>query len=370
MGHPTSPTERFERKLETARESLSSTRDQYARLEATEPVPEWIIEAIGDYDRELDELDQNLEVSDEDLDLAERTARRVEILRAVLDAFRDRQRSIAEADVERVRRMLAVLESSIDRQEVDAAVESTVDELHRKCSMLDKLLDNGRYGQVLGNERFSPVTLEDSLRELDDELGTELPASAHARVHVEMIEALLEDVHGYLSTLGDRNDDRTAYGDDLREIKSRLSDAERELTDGDSNEPAEGDTTTVDETVWVLLDECIDVHHGVARAAADQQLTAALADAVRETGVSVDCDVDSCVVRGDRTSLLNEFEAVIGAGVERSTATRLARLLAQHDGSVVRTAEATEFDVDAIVDHLPRLYHDGTIADITVTIDR
>lgn len=358
MGRHISSTEQFERALDDARSTLSDARDTYSQLEETATIPEWVIQALGDLEGELEELDQQLEVTESDLALAEQTANRIEILDGVLDAYRQRQRTVATADVDRVREILSSLAEPVREHDLDLDVE----ELERKCSMLEKLLDNGRYAQVLGNERFSPTTLADAISDLDSELAGAVPVSTRARAHVDVVESLLDEIHDYLSELGDRNDDRTAYGGDLKAIKSKVSKTKEKL---EQEEP-----TDLDESSRVLLDECITVHYLASRATADQRLANALAGTVRDGQLDVDCDVESCVNRGDWNTLVSSIEDIVASGSELSTARRLARLLAEHDGSVVRTAEATDFDVETVIENLPQLYRDGDVADITIMFDR
>jgi len=94
-----------------------------------------------------------------------------------------------------------------------------------------------------------------------------------------------------------------------------------------------------------------------------------LADTVIEAGFDVECDVDQCVSRGDADGLLGAITDAIGTEVELATGERLRQLLNEHDGSVLRTARATEFDVPTILDQLERLYDDGRISDLRVIFD-
>jgi hypothetical protein len=361
MADPTS-TDRFERVLEAARETLADASDRYSRLESSESIPEWVVDALGEYDEELERLDRNLEVTDEELRLAERTRDRIHLLDGVLEAFEDRQRTVAEADVDRIRLLVTALIELGDATSPDEDVRSSIDDLDGKCAMLEKLLDRGRPGRVLGDRRFSPTTLEATFDAIDESLVADLPADAVARFHADVVAGLLDPIHEFLAELDERNDDKTAHGRRLGEIKSDLRAATRTLEDGD---PGDADDTLRD-----LVDDCLAVHRATARAVADQQFAAGVASLVRADTVSLDVDLDACVARGDGATLLSGLESVVAVDTVRSTATRLAHLLERHEGSVVRTAEATAFDVDTILDHLPHLYHDGPATDVIVRIDR
>jgi hypothetical protein len=64
--------------------------------------------------------------------------------------------------------------------------------------------------------------------------------------------------------------------------------------------------------------------------------------------------------------LLTALTDTLTSQVDLSTSARLRQLLREHDGSVVRTAEATDFDIPTIMGQLERLYDDGEIADLVV----
>lgn len=358
MVHTSSTTKQFERILNEAREQLSTVRDTYTQVEETEHIPEWVVQSIGDFERELDDLDKKLNITDQDVQIAEQTAGRVATLGGVIEAFSERQRAVAQAAVERVCTTLSGIAEQVQQSGLSAEVSPSVDELQRQCSMLQQLITNERYAQVLQHDRVSPMTLEPKVRDLDEALQGEISDRTHVRVHLDIVSELLDGIHESLAEVGDDNDDRTAYGEDLREIKSEIDEVEVALQNDDP--PSPGDTTQL------FLDKCLMMHGLTARAVADQRLADTLAETIRNGDFEVNCDVAECEARGDGNTLLNELGAEITSDAELSKAKRLAQLLAEHDGSVVRTAEATDYTVDTITEELPRLYHAGSVADLRV----
>lgn len=361
MVHTSSTTKQFERILNDTRDQLSTVRDTYTRLEGTEPIPEWVVQSIGDFERELDDLDKKLDVSDQDVQIAEQTARRVVTLAGVIEAFCERQRTIAEAAVERVCTTLSGIAESVQQNGLSTDLSSSVEELQRQCSMLQKLIAKERHAQVLQHDRVSPMKLEPKIRELDQSLQGEISDHTHVRAHLDIISELLNGVHKSLTTLREDNNDRTAYGDDLREIKSKVDKVEADLQNDTVPSP--------EHTTRILLDKCLVMHNLTAQAVADQRLTDKLAETIRNGDFAVNCDVASCEARGDGETLLDELGTEVTSKTELSETKRLEQLLAEHDGSLVRTAEATDYTFNTIVEELPQLYQAGNVADLHVEFD-
>jgi hypothetical protein len=174
-------------------------------------------------------------------------------------------------------------------------------------------------------------------------------------------QALLDDIHDYLGTLGDENEYRTAFASDLQSVKELLADTEDAL--------AADDPETALETATVGFEGCLMLQYEIARAYANQRVTESLAESIVGRPVSLDIDVDECVANGDAERLLNAVSEALRGEIEESTAARLRRLLDEHDGSVSRTASATDFDVAEILEHVSELHADGVVGDITVEFD-
>jgi hypothetical protein len=359
MGQQTS-TDTFETVLGRGRSRLSAAKEEYSAIEGTDSVPDRVVEALVDLEQELDELDQTLEVTKEDIELAKETVQRISILSEILSILARRQRAVIEANVNRLDYHLSGIVELVQEHNLEQDVEPNVADLERRLSMLQTLVDSGRHKQVESNDRVSPSNLDVSIRQLDGWLETRVPNSARAAQYLDIGMKLLDDIHDSLSDLGEQNDERTAYATDLRSIKHKRADVEELLESGSEDRAAN--------TARVALEGCLELHLLTARARAEQLVAIELASTVEEYNLRV--DIGQCVERGDAETLLAEVTNAIESQVEQSTGQRLRQLLLEHDGSVVRTAAATDFDIPTIMDHLAQLHADGQLADVTVEFDR
>ena len=361
MNEETTQTDRFEVHLERGRGSVSRARDLYSTLKLTDVVPDTIVEAIGELEREIDELDQTLEVTPEDVRLADRTASRATALAAVFAALDEQQRLVVEADLARLQSFVSILEDAGGRDATDDGVESRLDSVDRRLSMLEKLADSGRHGQVLGNDRVSPSILETDLRELDSMLADGVADERRATAYLAGCDNLLDEIHRTLGELDDQNPDRTAFSTGLGAVKERLDDAEATLGD---------DAGRAATQARIALEGTFMLHQSTARARARQQVATELAAVVEEMDEPVDCDPGRCASRGDLDTLLSTVDELVSAGIQRSAGERVQQLLREHDGSVGQTVQATDLDVATVVDQLEQLYRQQQIADIEVVFDR
>ena len=376
MDSSASTTDAFERVLERGRSTLSSTRDVYHALETTESIPNQLVEAIGDLERELDELDQTLEVTTEDVALAEKTVERINVLSTVFTALQGRKRLTVETTVDRLDYRLTASLSLIRERGLAEHLDVSIDDVDRRFSMLQTLVDDGRYGQVETNDRISPTELAVTLQKLDLELADSesVDARVRGRLYLDVADDLLSDIHSFLSGLNEENPERKAYATDLEAVKQDLDSAREELDidEYDDGDPGTGSIPSNKGALKarVALETCELLHQQTARAFADQRAAAELARVSRESGLAVSCDIGQCVAEGDVSTLLVSIGTVIASQAELSTAERLKQLLREHDGSVLRTAEATDFEVSTILDHLSQLYHEGEIEEIEVVFPR
>ena len=358
MGEHTSPTESFEEVLEYGRTVLSTARDEYDALERTETVPSGLVEAISDLERELDELDQVLNVDDVDLDLAQQTVQRIELLEAVFSALRERQRTVVEGDVSRIEYHLAGLATLIREYGGKDGIKEKLDSIEGKQQMLNTLISKDRHEKIVTNDRVSTEKIDTSIRQLEADIEPHVPDSLRVETYTAITENLLDEIHDALASLGNDNDDRTAYATELKSIKKQRSQIE-------DDDHGDGDA----EMAQTMLEETLRLHRSIVRSQADQRVAERLADTVAEFGSTVECNVDRCVSSGDSDTLLRAITDAIGTDIQRSTVERLQQLLEEHDGSVLRTAQATDFDVPTILEHLEQLYDDGEIADLEVSFN-
>ncbi|MFA9427075.1 hypothetical protein [Natronorubrum sp. A-ect3] len=316
-----------------------------------------MVEAIGDLEREIDELDNEIDISKEDSELAAETARRVELLYDVLSGLREQQALIIEADIERYRLWLDGVSRAIRKHGLDELTGDR-DEVERYCSTMEKLVDGGRHERVINNDRFTLATIDNKLRAVDEKMRRSLDHEAHTRMCLGVYESLLDEIHESVAALSEENPRRTSHASDLRTVKQHLKDATAAL-DRDANEKAAVEARTALAGAQML-------HYVLVRDRSDQRVAERLAAIIQDTGLNVDCDVSDCEASGDVTTLINGMAEAIGGEVKLSKEARLRKLLSEHDGDVIRTAEATDFDLPSILDHLEQLYSDDQIDKIVI----
>lgn len=361
MDRESSLTDAFEQQLGRGRTAVSAARDAYDGLESSRSVPDMIVEAIGDLEQELDDLDQTLDITDEDVRLAERTAQQAVLLADVFAVFENLKELVVDAKIDRLRAYADGIETLRSGSDLPEQITADVDRLDRHLEMLEKLARNGRHGQVESNDRVSPSTIDVDLRDLDTALSDHVSTVDRAKAYLIICDTLLDSIHGTLSELNDENDDKTAFSSQLGDVKDRRSTAETVLDD---------DPETAARTGRIAVEGAFMLHQSTARAAATQQAAEELASIVEDVEDDVDIDIQQCASSGDVDALLRTVEELVSSRVERSLSERLAQLLREHDGSVERTAAATDIDVETIFDSLDNLYQDGSIADIRVVFER
>jgi hypothetical protein len=361
MDQETSPTDAFEAHMESGRKSLSEARDSYATLEMMQTVPDSIVEAIGDLERELDELDRTLDVTAEDVRIAEQTSKRAAVLADVFVALEERQRIVVSAEITRLQSYASAITEIRRDDDQPEKLDSQFDRLNRRLEMLQKLADSGRYGQVVSNDRISPGTIDANLRDLELALTDKCPTDTRATTYLTVCEDLLEKIYDTPTGLDDGNEDKTAFSTDLGIVKDQMQDANSALEDDAPDQAVEH--------ARVALEGAFMLHRLTTEAGAKQYLAEHLASIIRDADGLIDCDIEQCVTTGDADTLLSVISEVVDTQIERSVGERLAQLLREHDGSVIRTADATDFEVTTIVDHLDQLYQQHQISDIEVVFE-
>lgn len=354
---PSSSTDTFEDILSSGRSQLAEAREEYQSLEGMDSVPTQLVGAIGDLDRELDELDQNLEVAEQDIQLAEETTKRTAILAEVLTVIKTRQQIIIEGAVDRAEVFYKEIEKLAGKYDIPDEVQTSLEELDHRRSMVKKLVAGSRYKQILENDQVTPDSFEEDLHQLTSDLSPITTAIDRTETYLNICENLLNDIHDRLGKLHEENGDRMAFSTELQEIKQQQQSAESNL--GDSADQA------VD-TAEEVLQNCLSLHDQIVAAHADQHLTNNLAELCQGNALEIAPDIDTCIAEGDPEKLLSGIADSIASQVDLSTGGRLQQLLEEHDGSVVRTSQSTDFDVPTIMEHITQLYDQGKVGEIQV----
>lgn len=358
MEQESSPTDAFERELARGRDALSDASNTYSSVLTKRTVPDSLVEAIGGLEERFDELDQTLNVDWDDVKTAKQTAQKAILLADVFDALEQRQRAEIETELTRLESYATGLNELRSDADFSDNVQSEFERINRQIRMLQKLAEDDRYGQIVSNERISPSTVDVDLRALEAELSETTSYDKRARVYLSTCEELLEPIHKTLAELDDANKDKTAYGSELKTIKEHIDGAETKL---EGDEPSKAS-----ELARAGLEGVFMIHQQIGAAGANAELAGRLTAMLKETDEEVHQEVEEASARGDVDTLLDVFSELIGTQVERSVTDRLNQLLREHDGSVAKTVEATDFDTETVLTHLEQLYQQPDVSDIEV----
>ena len=357
-------TDEFESALARAQQKIETAREDYRALEKFGAVPDELVETFSELEREIGELDEEIDVSNDDLREAEEAVERATLLESVVTTVRDRERSVIEADVSRLRLWIDGYTRANRKHTLSNETQRSLHESERFCDMMEQLLGVQRHEKVRSNDRFSPAVVDLHLRSLDRRVRADLSDEVYADVCLGVAEDLLAEIHDVLRSISDKNPQRTAFADSLRAVKSYVSTTETALT-STADDGADSPGTTA----RIALEGALMLQYLTSRVQADQELATALADVIVENDLDVDLETTACAEKADVASLMNAVIEVIQTEVELSASTRLERLLKEHDGSVVRTATATDFDVEAIFGLLNTMYENHEITDVRVMFD-
>lgn len=353
-------TENYEATLRSARNYLDTARSEYRSVEDFDAVPSELVESLNELDRELEDLEDVIRVSEQELRRAEDAADRAELLQSVLAAVRDRERAIIEADVDRLRLWFDGYDRLTRQREISDSTRSRCSKVERICGMMEQLITKNRHEKVRTNDKFSPEAVDRTLRELDGNLLEEVDAGEYTDACLSIIDDLLPIIHDGLGSLADENPEKSSFADSLGDVKKRRSTAEEER---------ETDPSAAVETVRIALEGALIHHYSVSRAVANQDFAEMLAELIRDQGLDIELDYEASATRGDTDALLSELISIIRTEVTRSKGARLRRLLEEHNGSVSRTAAATDFTFSEILETLQTMYDDNEIADVEVTFE-
>ncbi len=350
-------TDVFETHLENGRSAILDARQTYSAVELNEKIPDTIVEAIGNLEQEFNDLDQTLDVTKEDVQLARQAENRATILASVFNAFQLYQEMVVKADLRR----LEVYESALGelRDEINCPdpIESQFTELDRQLSMLEKLGRSGRHGKMVVSDRVSLGTVENRLRKIEEKLSTESPPGSRQQVYLAACNKLLDEIHETLLNLHDANKAKTAFSSDLRRVKELIKEAEA----------VEGNVEQGAKNARVALEGVFMLHHTICREGANQRVAEEFTKAV--PAEKLGCHVEDAVSKGDVDTVLDAIGDFVGTQANRSETERLSQLLNEHDGSVARTIESTDHDLEKIIEQLEPLYEQQYISDIQVVFN-
>lgn len=345
-----SRSQRFETLLDRATGALDRARHQH---ELVEGVPDEFVAALQGFDSRLEDLTAVGRISDEDLQEAETVCRHAELLDSLLGSLGQFDADLVEYDVERLRIWVEHC-SNLAERHGNRSLRSEVSDVESNLGLFETLVESNKHARVRSNEQVTPSGVDATLRELDAEIRESVSLEAYRSYCLQGTEAFIDRIHDLLADLQESHPQQTAFGGDMHAVKDQAESA-REDEDADAARTA--------------LEGAMMIHAGVARALCRQQHAKRLADAIREHDIPSETDPYELAAEVELDALMDVIAMGVSEEVDQSNETRFRRLLSEHDGSVRRTMEASEYSPEEVFDQVRSMYEAGAIADLSVTFD-
>ncbi|MFC7095899.1 hypothetical protein [Halobaculum marinum] len=350
----------FESSLDGIRDELERARNRYEELNALEQPPEVFVQAIHELEDQLESLERATSVNQSQLEVAQETRERAELLSDALLATQTRQETLIRQQLHRLGWWISALEDTPTPMDSGKIAEE-VSMIARQYQILCTLLEKDEYAQIVSNSRFTPPEIEQSLRKVDAKLQEALLAAEYVDGYESGVDTALERIHTVLQDLSSESERVTTYQEALRAVKDQRVHSE-ELLEADDGSAAVA-------TIREAFEGALMIDTELTRIEADTELARALGAFLTSHDFEAEEEIEEEVVSGDTDDLLARITSVIGAEVDSTISTRVRRLLEETDGSVASAVKRSEMDKQAFLEEISRLYTDGVIADITVEFE-
>ncbi|WP_049948007.1 hypothetical protein [Candidatus Halobonum tyrrellensis] len=347
----------FESSLDRIRDELKRARNRYDELSALEQPPEVFVQAIHELEDQLESLERATSVDRSQLEVANETRDRAELLNDALLASRTRQKTLIRQQLHRLGWWISVVDDTPTGM-VPEEIAEEISTIARQYQILSTLLDEEKYAQIISNSRFTPSEIEQSLREIDARLQEALPMAEYVDRYESGMDTALERIHSVLQELSSESDRVTTYQNALRTVKDLRTRSEELLEDDDGSAAVA--------TIREAFEGALMIDTELTRIEADAELAHALGTFLTSHDFEAEEEIEEAVANGDTDDLLARITSVIGAEVDSTISTRVRRLLEEMDGSVASAVERSDMDQQAFLEEISRLYADGVIADLTV----
>lgn len=356
----------FDEAVEYAEEFLKQAWENYEVVQHTEDsFSEVYVSALTKLEEIINEFDSVYEVTDAELERANRACSNAQFLASVTRAYREYQEATIERRVNVSKDWFDALTACAEHSDSDVAADQS--SLQRQMRALEKLTDAGKYGQLLDSDRIELTNIETSVREFAQSLRDEVPSGAYVGTCLKLAESFQERYTDDLTELVGEGVDKDAIS--ITECVSDVPDLEPT-----ASRLKEGATTDDDvEAVGNTVDTYADVAVQTRKRRAKYDLGETLIATVEDNPVS-----DEMNIKKDLRLHLNSFQLepienlvrrlIEGVGTTSNTE-RLLRVLAKHDGSVRQTAESLDRSTEEIFEELHDLFLQDKIADLEVRFE-
>jgi len=354
----------FDEAVERAEQQLELAWENHEIVQQTnDPLSEEYVSALTKLEETTQGFDSVYEVTDSELERAERGVINAEFLATVTHAYREYHESVIGRRVSVVRKWFDTLASCVEDTEVAVSQSS----LQRQMQALAKLTDAGKYGQLLDSERIELADIESRVRDCDRAVQEEVSAESYVTTGLDIAESFQEQYTDDLAELVQEGVDRDAIS--ITERVSDVPELEAIATRFDENSTASEDVDAIANVVETYAD--VAVLTGKRRA--KYELGEKLITAVEDSPISDGTDVEKDLRLRLNSFQLEPIENLVKQFVERETtisdAERLLKLLEKHDGSVRQAVQSIDQPTEELFEDLHDLFLQDEIVDLEVRFE-
>lgn len=352
--------EAFDEAVAETERSLSAAQQNSAFIARTdEPLPEVYRLVRQELETESETFDSVYEVTEAELEQVRSVATRATLLASVTDAFRTYHESVIDTRVGIAGEWFDTLETTTEEAGVTVAADRP--KLLKQRKALQKLVDAEKYDRLLESERVQLDRFETGVEKFDAATRDALDAGTYVIAGADLVASLRDRYTDILAELVEHGVDRSAIS-----VADRIS--ETPDVEPIAERATSGSTTPDDaEVVGSAIGTYATVARMTGRRYARYELGENLIAAVEETPLfddDVEADLSDHLAEFDVSTIESRITTLLENEVVVSDDDRFQRLLAEHDGSLRRTAQTMDEPTDELFDRLQDLYEAGELADI------
>ena len=351
----------FDDAVEQAEDYLEQAWENHDVVQRTDgPLSEEYVIALTELDAAIEGFDTVYEVTDEELERANKAATNAEFLATVTGIYREYHEEVTERRVTIVQEWFDAISKAAEGIDIDAAANRS--RLSREMQALEKFTEAGKYAQLLDSESINLSDIESRVHKFDQAVRDAAPPDVYVETGIELAESFQEQYTDDLSELVQEGVDRDAISiaehvEDIPELDS----AAARLEVGE---------VTEDELLNVA--RAVETYADVARLTGKRrkryELGEDLITAIEDSGIAGDTSVEKDLRLRHTSFQLEPIERVVRrlveGGAKTSDKERFLHVLSKYDGSVRRTAQALDYPREELFELLHELFVEEEITDL------
>lgn len=352
----------FDEAVEHAEVQLKEAWTNHGIVQQTEsPLSEEYISALTEIEETIQEFDSVYEVTDTELERANRVATNAEFLATVTRAYREYHEGVIERRVSVAQEWFNTLATCVDDTDADIATDQS--SLRRQMQALEKLMNAGKYGQLLDSDRIELTDIEERIRGFNQAVQDGAPAESYVTTGIELAESFQDQYTDDLAELVKEGVDRDAIS--ITERVADIPDLEPIVT------RLEEDSTMSDDVdaVGTVVETYADIAILTGKRHEKYRLGEKLIGAVEDGPTEIENDFHLGLKSFQLDPIVSLVERIIEGWTTTSDAEQLLKVLARHDGSVQRTSQSLDRPTEDLFDDLRHLFLQDEIADLEVRFE-